>query len=249
MRRNGGVTGGNHIGLFGRPTILMAPVGDPAGGGGDPPEEDDFEVKFNKLFHKASAEREKRFEQKLTKVLDASLSTKIDELKAIIIDQPEREEPAGGDPTVPGKMAPEIEARFRQLEKTAKDANDLATKYKTMADDERISRSRAEERSALSAGLTGHVKPTLFDMVADDIHKKHVVRDPDTGVILWKNAEGEHVPLKDGIETWKKSDAGRELAPARDVRGSGGQNNGAGATVKPGEMNEEILGGMLSGGR
>jgi hypothetical protein len=86
-------------------------------------------------------------------------------------------------------------------------------------------------------------------MVVDQLHSKHLVRDAeDETKILWKSADGELLPVKDGLETWTKSDLGKEFAPPVNAKGSGGRG-GQGSQGAGGEMTLDRLGGMIMGQR
>lgn len=222
-------------------------------------EDEAFTEKFNKLFHKAMGEREKRFEAKLFKKLDEGLSAKIDELKELLsIEEPgegeEKQKPTPGqqDPTGQQtgtqKLSPEIEAQIKQAQKDAKEAKDRAEKWEKEAKLEREKALRNEETTTLTQLLTGRVKAPLLDVVVKDIHGKNVVRDPESNKILWKNEEGEHLPLDKGIAEWSKTDYAREVAPPRDARGSGsrGSDGRTPGSGKGGEVTLEDFGEALS---
>lgn len=215
-----------------------------------------FEERFNAMFHKASTDREKRFKKDLLKDLDTSMSTKLDELKELIAagakppgDPPKPGDPKPGDPGHGGaKLSAEAEALIRQAQKDATEAKTMAEKWKKDAEMEKSRGRAAEERQQLTTMLTGKVKPSMLEMVVDQMHSKNVIRDEETQAILWKGADGETLPLKDGVATWAKSDIGKEFAPPLDRKGNGSRSPGEGAgSVKPGEMTMDILGGIIEG--
>lgn len=248
-------SGAYHHGLFGRPTIHMGKNDDGGGGGGgddggddgdDGINEEAFGKMFNKFFHKAFGEREKRLEQKLTKNFETTLGTKLDEVVARITEGTSKKgEEKSKDDTTPGKLPPEVQAQITQMAKDAKEAKDLAAKYQKEAEEQKSKSRRTEEKNELTKMLTGSVKPALLEMVVGQLHG-NITRDDESGAILWKNADGEVVPLKDGVEAWKKSDAGKEVAPPRQAAGSG-STGGGGAPTRPGDFGLEHLGGILTG--
>lgn len=222
-------------------------------------EEEDMELitkTVNEIVHKIVQERDKRFESRMTKKMEDTLGTKFDELKTLIMSDDDDDDnnddkapPNNRERDVnaqPGKLAPEVEAMIKQAQKDAKEAKDLAAKYQKEAEAERTAKMQTEELNALTQGLTGSVKGPLLEMVVKQLHG-NIVRDPESKAILWKNADGEHLPLKDGLETWKKSEAGKEVAPPRDVRGSGSHGGGNGVPLKGDDMNMDTLGAILSG--
>jgi len=259
MRINGGI-GAYHIGLFGRPTIMLAKEGEGGGGGGgddggDDDDEQKFTERFNKLFHKAMGEREKRLETKIMKGLETTLGTKFDEFKTMLAEsapKPKEGEGEGEGGKLRNKdgkfMPPEIAAEIAKAQKDAKEARDLAEKFKSEANAEKQRASKTEERQTLLTSLGGKVKPQLLDMVVDQLHGKNITRDPESQKILWKNEDGELLPLKDGIDAWAKSDFAKEVAPPRDARGSGGRGGSGDGVTGKGPMTADQLGALISGG-
>lgn len=229
--------------------------GDPGGGGGG----GDDEAKWNERFHKASTEREKRFKASLVKELGAmfesQFGSKFDELRKILVDSPD----PGGAPPREGegegrgggghKLSSEAEAMIRQAQRDAKEAKQLADKWQSEATQEKSRASKNEERQALLSQLSGKVKPALLDMVVDQLHARHIVRDPETKTILWKDDEGGTLPLKDAVAAWAKSDVGKEFTPPKEVRGTGsrGLSPEDNASRIPGSMNAETLGNIVLG--
>jgi hypothetical protein len=223
-----------------------------------PIDDDEFTTKFNELFHKASAERERRFMNTLDKHLDtkfeSTFNTKFDELKRIIMEDdgeappapaPGQQSPTGGT----AGMSPELQAQMKRIADDAKSAKETADKYKREAEAEKAQRARMEERQLIQGAIGPYVKPTLLDMVVSRIHEKHLIRDQeDPQKILWKNEDGEVLPFKDGAEFWRKSDFGKEVAPPKDARGSGSRSPD-GADANKGPVGLEDLGNALMGVR
>lgn len=242
----------NHS-MFGARGPTMAKEDEGGGGGGDDAAAADaaFEAKFNALFHKASTAREKRFKTELVKemstVLDTSVGTRFDELRKLIVEgDGERQEQRGE----PNKMSAEAEAMIRQAQKDAKEAKDAATKWQSEATAEKQKALKNEERQELREQLSGKVKPALLEMVVDQLHAKHLMRDPETGRILWKDEDDQTLPLKDAVAAWAKSDVGKEFTPPRDARGTGsrgGREPEDNAARIPGTMNAEKLGDIVLG--
>lgn len=249
-------SGASHIGFFGRSTILMNKEDDKGGGGGDDKgEEETFDQKFNKLFHKAMGEREKRLEAKIMKGLESTLASKFDELKSLMAkpddddddDKVESEsKKKSGDSSGKAQLDPEIKAQIARAEQNAKEAKEAAAKWEKQAKEEKLQRARTEEMNELTQLLTGHVKPALLPMVVGQLHGR-IARDEETGKILFKGEDGDALPLKDGIDMWKKSDAGKEVAPPRNAGGSGGDGRGGNASRDPKNFGMEDLGDVVAG--
>lgn len=246
--------GAAHVGMFGRPLIHRNKEDDPAGGGGEgDADEAKFTERFNKLFHKAMGEREKRLETKIMKGLDTTLSSKFEELKTMLAaEKPEvKPDPKPGE-SKPNELSPETRAMIQRAERDSKDAKEKAEKWEREAKKATEEKAKTEERQQLISSLTGKVKPALLDMVVDQLHGKHLVREKDddgnpTGRILWKSNEGDLLPFKDGVDSWAKSDFGKEVAPPRDARGSGGRGGSADDAGRNGPMNDETLGSIIMG--
>lgn len=228
--------------------------------------EDDkkFTERFNKLFHKASKERETR----QMKSIDKLLSDKLGDFVKTLGKKPKGEDDEEADPddeentaveTPPAKtkkretpapqtasLSAEDKARLAKAERDAKEAKTRADKFETEAKKEREERRRSEELAELTSGLSGMVKPALMKMVVADLHGK-IVRD-ESGKMLWKEDEDTILPFKDGLEAWKKSDAAKEVAPPREAGGRGGRGPGDGTTpANNGPLTLEGLGSIVMG--
>jgi len=227
------------------------------------PDDDDdaaFTEKVNKILHKALTDRDGRLEKKLLKNFDTMLGGKFDELRTqLTADIPDDDDvdvpdvvPAvapGGTPT-PGvaQLSPEDRARIKRAEQQAKEANDKAEKFRIQAEKAEAEKAHTEERQMLQSTLAPYVKPKLLDIVVDQIHGKHLHRDPDSKQMFWKDENGETLPLKDGAAAWSKSDVGKEFAPPVESRGRGGRGpNGSGDGVTPGKMTSDTLGDIVMG--
>lgn len=263
MKTNRG-SGAYHIGMFGRPAIFMNPNKDKGGSGGggndDDGGDDDLEAKvlpiLNKFFHKAFGEREQRQEKKLAKLIETTLGAKLEEISEKLGaakpkddeggDEKPTDKPRGNDGKFSTRLSPEIQAQLDKAAKDAKEAKDLASKYQKEAEEQKARGRKSEEISELTQMLTGSVKPALLNMVVSQLHS-NLTRDDESGAILWKGSDGELLPLKDGVESWKKSDAGKEVAPPRSATGAGTSNGGGNTPTKPGEFTLEHLGSMLGG--
>lgn len=257
MRNKMSGSGAAHFGLFGRPTIFREGEGDPKpGGGGDNKGGDEgdadkkFGEMFNKFFHKAMGERESRLEKKIMKSLETTLGSKFDELKTLFSGEgkgegePKKEGGEGGGKK--DELSPETRAQLKRAEDTAKEAAAKADKWEREARAAKEQSKKTEERQLITTALNGKVKPALLDMVVDQLHGRHVTRDSeDETKILWKNADGELLPFKDGVESWMKSDFGKEVAPPVQARGSGGRGGDGGDGKGP--MTLEGLGAIIAG--
>ncbi len=233
-------------------SLMCSVVGDDGAGGGD--KEAEEEKRWNERFHKASTAREKRFKADLVKEMGSMFENqfggKFDELRKLLVESEPGEERGEGERERGGnKLSAEAEAMVRQAQRDAKEAKDLAAKWQTEATAEKQRASKNEERQALMSQLQGKVKPALLDMVVDQLHGKHLTRDPETGTILWKDDEGQTLPLKDAVVAWAKSDVGKEFTPPKAVAGSGSRGGSPEdrASRIPGTMNAETLGDIVLG--
>lgn len=217
--------------------------------------------KFNIMFHKAASERDARLEKKLLKGMDGMLGSKFDELRTVLADSDSTSDDdsdddddvviphAGnpGQPVVHGGASPEERARLRRAEAAAKEASAKADKYQKQFEEEQARRTHAEERQTLISVITPHVKPKLLDIAAEQLHKRNLVRDPDSNQLLWREDDGTILPLKDGAAAWSKSDVGKEFAPPVEARGRGGRGPDGNGYVTPGKMTVEDLGSIVTG--
>lgn len=272
MRTRVNGSGGYHIGFMGRPTIYMGPNdgkggGGGGGGGGNNDDDDDedakfekkFETSFNKFFHKAMGERDSRFEKKIMKNLDEKFGSKFDELKSLLSSRDDDDDDDDGDTPpkkkdVPAKdrtdLSPEARAEMQKAQQMAKEAKDKADKWEKEANAAKEKARKTEERNQLSTLLGGAVKPALLDMVIGQLHGRVVRDEEDEEKILFKQDDGTFVPLKDGIDSWKKSDAGKEVAPPRAAGGSGGSGPGGSPSRDPKNFSLDDLGALIAeGGR
>lgn len=253
--RNSG-SGAAHVSMFGRPTIFMNKAGEGGGGGGSGGEGgeggDDDEAKFgtmfNKFFHKAMGERDKRSESKLAKTLEAFQAKMLEEVgKVFETHKGENKEKEGeGGDKKKEELSPELRAQIKRAEDAAKEAKEKADKWEREAKAASEKQRKTEERNMLVSSLNGKVKPALLEMVVDQLHGRHIVRDEDSDKILWKTADGEFLPIKDGLDSWAKSDFAKEVAPPVQARGSGGRGGDGGHDTK-GPMTMEGLGAIIAG--
>jgi hypothetical protein len=221
-----------------------------------------FIQKFNKVFHKAMTDREKRFEQKIMKSFDGVLGTRFDELRRALSESDEETPDDLETPdATPGQgagagvgvsqgqgLSPEIRARLMRTEREAKEAKASAEEYKKQFETEKAQRSRSEERQTLLSVVQPHVKPKLLDIAVSQLHASNLVRDEETNQILWKSEDGTTLPLKDGVAQWAKSDVGKEFAPPVEARGRGSRGpEGGGGAIQPGKMTVEHLGDLVTG--
>lgn len=246
--------------LFLFPRILMQKAGDPNpggggggdGGGDDTPIDPKLVGQINAIVHKALSEREKRFETKLTNLMNTAIGGKFDEIRQLLVDGDGDEEPkdppTGQQPT-PGQkhatLSPEQTAALKRAQQDAAEAKKKADEWENRAKQEAERNRKAEERQLLQSGLGGKVKQAFLDMTIDQLHAKNITRDEDTGAILWKDADGTLVPAKDGIAAWLKSDVGKEFIAPREARGSGGRG-GEDVPSRPGSMTMEGLGDIVN---
>jgi hypothetical protein len=175
-----------------------------------------------------------------------------------------KEPPAGGDkgggekPGAPAAVSPEIAKRLEQLEKRAAKAEQAAQDAEALRQKEATERAIADAKGKLGEALTtAGVAPKrlkaavalLFGEEQRLNDEKGALRRDEKGALLFRNDEGEDVPLADGIKGWVKSETGQEFLPPRPVAGSGG-NGGkvpAAGTAQPGDLSG-LMGIIMSGG-
>lgn len=232
----------------------------------------DFVRNFNSLFHKASAEREKRSQKAYEAMLDGKLEKQFGELKSMLLkdDDDDVETPAddvetpdiaptrrqrsngaGNSNGGNGQLPPEVTLRLKNAERSAAEAREMAMTHKKEAEEERARNRRTQELQLIERTLAPHVKPSLLQMVTRKVHEENLLRDADDQEkFLWKGQDGELLPFKDGAEYWRKTEFGKEVAPPRDVRGSGGRGPGEGGSPgKPGSFGLAELGDAVMGGK
>jgi len=185
--------------------------------------------------------------------MNTTIGAKFDEIRQLLVEGDD--EPK--DPPNPGQgdqgqgqqrhatMSPEDRAAMKKAQSDAAEAKRKAEEWENRAKQEAERNRRAEERQLLASGLSGKVKPAFLDMAIDQLHTKHLTRDEETGAVLWKDADGTLIPAKDGIAAWLKSEVGKEFAPPRDARGSGGRG-GEDIPNRPGSMTMEGLGDLVN---
>lgn len=217
---------------------------------------DDEDKKFitdliNQVSHKAATEREKRFETRLTSIIDekvAALEEATNTRYAEFLDELAKEgatdSPSStGDDDIPDS----VRAQMSEMRKLAEDAKAKADKWEKTAREKEAEALRAEEITALQAKLTGSVRPEVLDVFVAQLHGRHVVRDKaNPKVMLWKKDDGEMLPLEAGIKEWTESDAGKAVRPPVDASGSGGRGPSGAVLQTGGQVTIETLGAVLS---
>lgn len=238
-------------GAFGKLTMLMNKEDSSPGGGKQPTndssESDDTksdDSKFvdlaNKVFHKAFTEREGRLVGKLT----AKMEELIKNIQPKATQTKESADEESEDDTEDKGLSPRMKAELTKLRKqvAALTESNAKTTAENAAQAEKM--RRVEEMNNLSQLLSPHVKPTLLQMITQQLYSTNVTRDEESGALLWKGDDGNLLPLKDGIEVWRKSDVGKEVAPPRPAAGAG---SSVGGTKRGSEkFDESDLGAFLA---
>lgn len=258
MRQRMSGSGAAHFGMFGRTLIHMeenkeggSGGGGGGGEGGDAEAEKKFSDMFNKFFHKAMGERDKRSEAKMQKTLEGFQTKIMEEMGKFFEGKTPPggeggEGGSGGEPKKKDELSPETRAALKRAADDAKEAKEKAEKWEREAKAAREAQKKTEERNLLVSSLNGKVKPALLDMVVDQLHSRNIVRDADDDTkILWKSPDGELLPIKDGIESWAKSDFAKEVKPPVEARGSGGRG-GEGGGSHGGPFGAEQLGNLIA---
>lgn len=201
----------------------------------DPDEPDEkFIAKFNKVFHKAMSEREKRDAPKRAKEIADALAgnntTLLEDMKKLIGGTGEGGDK--GDKGKPGDKKAEaseevkaLQAKMAKMEKERDEEKAKRTEAETKA-------LRTEESRYLNTLLTENkVRPTLLSMATRDLHGRYLVRDEE-GSIKWKKEDGELVDPKVGWGEFAKTDEGKELLSPKDGGGGAGSGRAAAAGAK-----------------
>jgi len=219
----------------------------------DPEIDEKFTKAFNKLFHAGMAERDKRTAKQMQKLVEDGVGNAIkglteqlpELLKSHLPPPPEQPKQQ------PGQLSPELEARFAKTDKELKEARAAAEKWKTAAEEQQRARDRSEEQQLLQQHLTGKVKPVLLPVAVAQLHGTNIVRDKESGKVVWRDDDGEFLPLADGVEKWAKSELGKEFAPPVSAGGSGSRGgSGNNNTGRSGKIeNSEQLADILFPGK
>ncbi len=233
------------------------------------------------LVNQVVGERIKRFEKKLGKTLEGVVSKT---LAAAGIGKPADEEDDEGDEgdegddeeeasKKPAKPAKERAAKEPE-DKPAKPANDAESRRlkKVQAElakmrEEREAEKRAlaakEERDTLREALKAAgvreelVGPLTTHLLSDDGGK--VVRRDTSGKIVYvrqdDDGDEEEVNVKEGVEDFLKTDAGKAYLAPKGAGGSGSPQNGRGNGGTPArtgaagqtreELNQELMSAMF----
>jgi hypothetical protein len=211
-----------------------------------------YTTQFNKLFHKAMGEREGRIEKNLAKKFEGMLAGKFDELRTLLASTDADTDDdvdatvdvdAGGE----ARISPDVRAKMLRMDRENKEFRESSMRFQQQYEAERARGQRAEERQALSSVLGPFVKPKMLDIAVDQLHARNLMRDEETGTILWKSDDGTTLPLKDGVASWAKSDVGKEFAPPVEARGRGGRGPEGANGIQPGKMTVEDLGSVITG--
>lgn len=147
-------------------------------------------------------------------------------------DLDDEQPPAAGQPAkgaAPGDA--KLARKLKQIERERAAEKAEREKEKAEAAAKAIEMQRKEDRTALTAALTGKVRPELLE-AAVALHfdsKKRVVRDEDDAEKrVWRDGD-DVMTLEEGVSKWLGSSEGKAYVPAADVKGSG--NKGGSAAV------------------
>lgn len=238
--RNAGSVGSARRALFGKLTMLMAPEADPKGGAGGEPDDDKpltrkeaialIGTEVGKSVNGAMKDHSKRITADITKTFDEKLAgfgEKLEQIGEKLTAAPPpppddkgEKGKGGGDK---GNLPPEILAELKQLrenqgklEKRSKEAEDARAQAEKKA-------LINAERTALSEALIakGIKKTMLPSAVALLYVEKQRIRTTEEGKRVFKNDDGEELPLEDGVAEWLKGEEGLEYMPPRSAGGAG----------------------------
>lgn len=213
--------------------------------------DDKFQKHFNMLFHRAMSERDGRLEKSLAKKFEGLLAGKFDELRTMLadsssVDDDDLDTDAGTGES--GKdTSPEVRARLLRMDREYKEMKDKADSFERQWQTEKDARARQEERQELQSVLGPLVKSKMLGIAVDQLHARNLIRDEETGTILWRSEDGTTLPLKDGVSNWAKSDVGKEFAPPVEARGRGSRGPEGVNGMQAGKMTVETLGDIVTG--
>lgn len=264
----GGV-GGAHIGMFGRPRILMEGTKDPKGGGGgdDDDDDDDDETELpkdrkslKKLISGTVNAAMKGIEVSLAKRLEKSITKTVTTAMQAVKgggNDGDDDDDAGGDDADKGdkekprnkdgkyKINPEVEAALNKAKKDADEAKKIATEEKAKREKAEAKADRDEERAKLASVLSGRVRSEMLDDVVENLGKR-IIRDPDTRAILWKGdkykepKEGEELDDNDILEF--EAGVSKWLDSAKGKAYAPARGVGGGGERRPGSLGGKIKG-------
>jgi hypothetical protein len=244
----------------GRLTMLMNKEDSSPGGGGKPQTNDSSEsdetksddARFvdlaNKVFHKGFTEREGRLVSKITAKMEELIkniqSKSTQESTDDDDDDDESEDDTEADKGMSPKMSPRMKAELTKLRKQVAALTESNNRATAESAAQAAKMRKVEEMNNLSSLLSPHVKPTLLNMIVQQLYHANVTRDEESGALLWKGDDGNLLPLKDGIEAWRKSEVGKEVAPPRPAAGAG--SSVGGKSKGSDKFDEGDLGALLA---
>lgn len=224
----------------------MPPQDPNADGGGKPNADGDAKFvtqeQLSQVVNQAVSSHMKRLDTKIGATMKDAVA---EALKDMVQKAKDDDDPPGADPPAGGgkgaddKPNPAMTALKRQVET-------LTTKLQK-AEDDRAGEAKQRQRDGLKSavlkqlgesGLSGqHLRGAQAILYQDDR-----VRIGDDGAHLFRNAEGEDLPLVEGVKEWIGSDDAKLFLPPKDVRGSGdrGSDNAALPKTKDSAMNQAL---------
>lgn len=196
-------------------------------------------------FNKAMTAREKRQEERFSKILQETVSSALAAVKPPVVEAAKAAE--GSDP-----VKQELAALRGRLEEERK----AREEEKRLREQERDGRLKEEARNAAASilrdnGIDGsRLKGALAVL---DTEERRISRD-ESGSLRFKfpkNGYDDYVSLDEGIAAWLKTEDGKAYLPARQAGGSGnngprpGSNNRTGTRDKKSEETEAAKNTLL----
>jgi hypothetical protein len=155
---------------------------------------------------------------------------------------------SAGNPDVDAAIKNATAPLMKQLE----EQRATAERQRAQADQERQTRLRNEETSALQTALTSAGVPApLAAAAVNTLHPK-IERDAQGNILFVQQDTGptgafeQRVSVQEGIESFLKTEDGKHFLPARPVSGAGNMGGNAPSGVSPHQQSDrELVADML----
>lgn len=175
----------------------------------------------------------------------------LDQIKELIPKPQEQDViTSAGNPDIDSAIKNATAPLIKQLEETKA----AAERQRTQAEQERQTRLRNEETSALQTALTTAGVPAPLAAAAVNILHSRLERDAQGNILFVQQDTGptgpfeQRVSVQEGIESFLKTEDGKHFLPARPVSGAGNVGGKAPSGLSPQQQSDrEFVGEMLMG--
>ena len=213
---------------------------------------------FNKALTQRNNKVEKTFEAKIAALqssFDTQVKSQFEELRALLQGSKaggasESQTQSQAQPTAPTSQSAD-DARVKAMEKELKKLREQSDALAKERDSERQrARDGALHNSVLEAlqakGVSGHqAKLALGHLTKVAGSTRYSTDSPNE--VVFVNADGEEMPLKDGVSSWLSTDEGKFFLPPRGVNGSGDRPGGKGPQTAQSKLTPESLAALIAG--